>query len=456
MKTIRKIIILFLVLALVLPLVLTARAAETTADDLILQIINYYRYYQDEARTDFDLLLEEMEELDPALAESWEGILDFWTRLNRDMNVHESILPDGLPNDDSLCIVVMGFYLEPDGGIREELKKRLEVTLASAEKYPNAYILCTGGGTASNNKKVTEAGQMAAWLEKQGISKDRIITETEASSTIENAIFGCELLYRDYPQIRSLAVITSDYHVRRSCLYFNTQAALDAYSAKAEPIQVLAGASCPIKGESATDVETQAEGMCILNDLKLTGSKPTLSVLQEITVSSESGVQAVYSSGVQKDISGKVTYEVLEMDGNAPKTVTVTYVVNGQTHTTVAKMEDLPKDAKVTLPAMELSAGSKVTAEETIPLEGFSISATAPVTADQETIPLDEISLSATAPVTADQETIPLDEISLSATAPVTYDDTEPAFSLSTALLIAGLLALLVAVLLTVKSRRGK
>ena len=60
----------------------------------------------------------------------------------------------------------------------QELADRLNVALASAEKYPNAYILCTGGGTASKNAKVTEAGQMAQWLTDRGISQERIITET--------------------------------------------------------------------------------------------------------------------------------------------------------------------------------------------------------------------------------------------------------------------------------------
>ena len=90
---------------------------------------------------DYDLILEEMAKQDPALAETWDHILSFWIGLNREMEVMDPILPDGLPTDDSLCIVVMGFYLESDGGIRKELEDRLNVALASAEKYPNAKIL---------------------------------------------------------------------------------------------------------------------------------------------------------------------------------------------------------------------------------------------------------------------------------------------------------------------------
>ena len=85
-----------------------------------------------------------------------------WSWINSDMPVYEDILPDGLAMDDSLCIVVMGFGLNEDGSIRPELEKRLTVALRSAVKYPNAWILVTGGQTGAA-EGVTEAGQMAAY-----------------------------------------------------------------------------------------------------------------------------------------------------------------------------------------------------------------------------------------------------------------------------------------------------
>ena len=355
--------LLAFILVLVLIPAAPVRAAETGTDELIRQLINYYRYYQAEARTDCLLLLDELQEQDPALAESWKGIMDFWTHLNRDMQVHEPILPDGLPDDDSLCIVVMGFYLHSDGSIRKELEDRLNVALKSAEKYPNAYILCTGGGTASENRKATEAGQMARWLSKHGIREDRIITETKASSTIENAVFGCELLYREYPQVRSLAVITSDYHVRRSCLYFHTQSALDAYNANCAPMQVVAGASCTIRGESPTDIETQAEGMSILTGLDTDHmSQPQLSQLERIEVGGTTRyrpgepldltVSAVYSSGRSREVTEGITYSGLDLEKTGIQTLTVTYREGDAVQTATIGIELLPAptEAVPTLP----------------------------------------------------------------------------------------------------------
>ena len=332
----KRIASLILAVALLASLGMPARAAEESTEALQRKLINYYQYYQADAQVDFDLLLTEMEKQDPVTAKYWTGIMDFWVWLNRDMEVHSGVLPDGLPEDDSLCIVVMGYYLKPDGGIREQLLSRLQVALASAGKYPNAYILCTGGGTASSNAKVTEASQMAAWLIEQGIDESRIILESKARSTIENAVLGCTLLYRDYPQVKNLAVITSDYHIFRSCLYFNTQAALDAMESGVQPMTVIANATCPIDPDAPSDIDIQVEGMCLLTDLAaLNLPRPKLSQLEEIQVSGATeyefgaepvlSVTATYSSGYSRDVTSDVNIAGFDFGKSGPQTVTVSY-----------------------------------------------------------------------------------------------------------------------------------
>ena len=320
-------------LALILILCISSHADAKAGDsqELIRSIINYFQYYQGDARTDYDLLLEQIGAEDPALADTWSGIVDFWIYLNEGLEVRQPVLPDGLPEDDSLCIAVMGYYLMPDGSMRGELYDRLEVALASAQKYPNAYILCTGGGSSK-----TEAEQMARWLKKQGISKDRIIIENKAKSTIENAQYGCAMLYRDYPQIRNLAVVTSDYHIYRSCLYFNTQAALDAYDLETEPMKVIAAATCTVNPNAPSDVDTQVEGMCILTDLDaLDLPKPGLSTLESIHLSGpaecaigeepELLVSALYSNGYSREITKEVTFSGIDFGKEGIQTVIAAY-----------------------------------------------------------------------------------------------------------------------------------
>lgn len=336
MTCFKRIAALFLAAVLLFSLGIPAQAAEESTDALVRKLINYYEHYQEDAQLDYQLILAEIEKRDPALAKTWSGILDFWIFMNRDMEVHSDVLPDGLPEDDSLCIAVMGYQLKPDGDLKDQLVSRLKVALASAEKYPNSYILCTGGGTASENEKATEAGQMAKWLKRKGIDPERIIVEDDAMSTIQNAQYGCKLLYRDYPQVKYLAVITSDYHIFRSCLYFNTEAALAAYENGVEPMQVVANATCRIAPLTESDLDTQVEGMCILTGLDASTKKaPKRAYLSGVQVSGQTEyelgeelnltVSALYSTGFTKDVTSSAKYTGFDFGKSGTQTVTVSY-----------------------------------------------------------------------------------------------------------------------------------
>ena len=212
MKIKRFIVMLCLCAALTAQMVLPASATGVT--DIIRQLLTYYSHHQENAETDILRLLEQMH-LDPEQAHDWELIMASWQNACTELTLNPGVLPHGLPEDDSLCIVVMGFALNPGGSMRPELLGRLEATLASAKQYPNAFVLCTGGGTASANPGVTEAGQMAEWLAEQGIAPERIIVENRSHSTEQNAAYSIEILQSDYPQVTSLALVSSDYHLRR-------------------------------------------------------------------------------------------------------------------------------------------------------------------------------------------------------------------------------------------------
>lgn len=107
-------------------------------------MISYYSTYQSTAKTDIQRLVEKLKALNSTKGEEWEKIMEYWDYVNTDMNVNV----DGLPNDDST--------------MKDELVGRLQTALASAQKYPNAYVAVTGGGTAKNNPNAIEADQMAA------------------------------------------------------------------------------------------------------------------------------------------------------------------------------------------------------------------------------------------------------------------------------------------------------
>ena len=236
----KKLLLFFLVLLFTVP----AGAEENlTAQDLIEEMVVYYGTYGEEASSRISALLDELETIDADKATRWKSIMDLWQSVNSDLTVNEEILPDGLPDTDELCIVILGFQLNPDGSMKDELIERLKVVLACADKYPNAYVICTGGGTASENSSATEAGKMAEWLKENGISPERIIVEDQSLTTAQNAIFSLDILEKRYPQVSHLAIVSSDYHIATGVLLFGAEATLRAEMAGKETITVLSNAA---------------------------------------------------------------------------------------------------------------------------------------------------------------------------------------------------------------------
>ena len=63
-------------------------------------------------------------------ADRRDGIMTLWKTANTDLVVREGVLPDGLPGTDALCILALGFQLNPDGTMRDELlQHRMEGNL---------------------------------------------------------------------------------------------------------------------------------------------------------------------------------------------------------------------------------------------------------------------------------------------------------------------------------------
>lgn len=263
---IRKIFSAVLFLSLLLTLPLTAHAAtKAEIEPYAQKLIQYYRYYQDDAEDVIWDILQQMAAVDPDQAAVWERIMEHWSWVNSGMPVAENVLPDGLPEDNSLCIVVLGYGLNDDGSMKEELVDRLVVALASAVKYPNAWIAVTGGQT-SETKGVTEAGQMAAWLQKKGIEQSRIIQEKQSLSTTANAVNTYKLLSASYPQVNSIALISSDYHLSWSSAMFTAVSDYKFGYEGGSPLELVGGAVCDT-GSTADTLVQQAWGISAITGI---------------------------------------------------------------------------------------------------------------------------------------------------------------------------------------------
>lgn len=195
--------------------------------------------------------------------QNWKEILQYWDYVDYDMDLIDNILPDGLNDANSLCLVVLGYELKPDGSPKQELIGRLEVALQCAEKYPNARILCSGGVTLPNG--YAEASVMAQWLIDHGVDSERIILEKKSKITVENVQFSLNLLSQEHPDITDIAIISSDYHVRIASVFFKTKIVLDGL-----PISLVSHATYPTNKRDLRIRQVQMEG--ILSLAKLSAS----------------------------------------------------------------------------------------------------------------------------------------------------------------------------------------
>ena len=245
-----RLILSFIACILALILLMGCAAAETaaagsprTSQEIIEELAVYYGTYGSEADGKTAELLEELSAVDPAAGAKWQSIMRLWKEVGSDLEINENILPDGLPDTDELCLIVLGFQLNPDGSMKDELIERLTVAKACAEKYPNALLVCTGGGTAAENPEATEAGEMAKWLIASGVDTSRVIVENQSLTTAQNAIFTWKILTEQFPQVKQLAIISSDYHIATGTLLFGAEATLQAEEAGKEIMTVVSNAA---------------------------------------------------------------------------------------------------------------------------------------------------------------------------------------------------------------------
>ena len=214
-----------------------------TAQDMIEELAVYYGTYGSEAEEKIAELLEGLCAADPVSGAKWGRIMQLWKTVNENSEINENILPDGLPETDELCMIVLGFQLNPDGSMKDELIERLTVAKASAEKYPSSLLVCTGGGTAAENPDATEAGEMAKWLIENGVDPQRVIVEDQSLTTAQNAIYTYRILTEQHPQVKQLAIISSDYHIATGTLLFGAEATLQAEEAGKETMTVVSNAA---------------------------------------------------------------------------------------------------------------------------------------------------------------------------------------------------------------------
>lgn len=363
LKSVLAVFISFIMLFTVTSNVSAADIATDAEQNLISQILTYYYEYTTgdfnsdngwsasaiNADIDIQRCLAELKELNPTLGQAYTNIIEYWEYADTTMPINKDILPDGLPNDNSLCIVTLGFQLDQTTGeMQPELIDRLNVTLKSAQKYPNAYIAVTGGGTSPADPTKTEGDEMAAWLIEHGIDKDRIIVENKAPTTVGNATNTFALL-KEKPEVKSIAMISSASHIQRAVAIFETVFQLEAYKTKSDAITILDNASCPVSRQESLKQQvtavTQATNYCLNSDIKLLDSIQ-LSTLDSLAFTD---VDETYTQGAkvepkvianfttadgklfQSDVTKKAVIEEIDTNKLGKQVLKAVYSYNGVT-----------------------------------------------------------------------------------------------------------------------------
>ena len=242
----RAYIIVFGILILILAgasvlLRLAEKNSRKKAQEYIERLVVSYASYGERD----EKVLSELQTLDSELGEKWSHIMDLW----EEPVTVSGTLPEGLHEDDSLCLVALGFQLNPDGTMKEELTERLRVLYNEAIHYPEAVIICTGGGTAADAPEATESGRMREWLIDQGLDPDRITAEDKSLTTAQNAVYSFNILEEKYPRVKQIAIISSDYHIATGKLLFDAEAVL-----RDSPVRVVGNAAWHAPGGSLSSM----------------------------------------------------------------------------------------------------------------------------------------------------------------------------------------------------------
>ena len=202
---------------------------------------NLLYYYIHEKKTKVKGMLTKIKLLDENTYKRDKEIIEYWEYVDNSMTFHKNVAPDGLPQTPDHAFVVLGYALNPDGSLKREGKGRCDVAYESAMKYPNSLIFVTGGLSARKNKTSQEGGQMKDYLVNvKGLDGNRIITEIKSKETIQNVKYTMEKLIEK--NIKTITVITSDYHLRRGSILFKGEALIKAESLGITPIQILGNA----------------------------------------------------------------------------------------------------------------------------------------------------------------------------------------------------------------------
>ena len=114
----------------------------------------------------------------------------------------------------SICFVIFGAAIRPDGTASGSLVRRVEGALSLARAAPARLFLATGG---VGRYGPAEAEIIRDLLVASGVEGREILLESQASDTLESVLF-CDAILHRRDDIMLLVPCTSRYHIPRCAL----------------------------------------------------------------------------------------------------------------------------------------------------------------------------------------------------------------------------------------------
>ena len=94
------------------------------------------------------------------------------------------------------------------------LAYRLNEAVEYLKKNPKAVVIVSGG--QGNGESISEAEAMRRYLEKRGVSPERIVKEDKSTSTYENFRFSKAIADKMLGYGYDAVFVTNDFHVFRA------------------------------------------------------------------------------------------------------------------------------------------------------------------------------------------------------------------------------------------------
>ena len=128
--------------------------------------------------------------------------------------------------EEQRIVTVMGKVLEPGGVASEELVDRCRTAARVMGEVEGALVIPTGGDPAMVG--ISEAEVMRGLMMEMGIQPEKIVAETEAQTTLQNAVYVLKMIKEklEAEQTKTrLKIVTSASHLPYTAWLFRQVAA---------------------------------------------------------------------------------------------------------------------------------------------------------------------------------------------------------------------------------------